>query len=60
MNDPILHFLRENALFLIVLVALVGGFLFLRTPGTDLASDDELAALTLSGQPIVLEFYSNT
>jgi UPF0716 family protein affecting phage T7 exclusion len=52
--------LRENALFLLVLLTLVAGFLLLRTRGADLGSLDEFDQLVSSGQPAVVEFYSNT
>jgi hypothetical protein len=60
MNQQIAHFLRENALFLSVMAALLGGFFLLRTRGTELASTDEFTTLISSGQPAVVEFYSNT
>jgi hypothetical protein len=60
MDAKIFSLLRENALFLAVLLVLVGGFVFLRTRGTRLASIDEFDALISSGQPAVVEFYSNT
>jgi hypothetical protein len=60
MNARVLGLLRENALFLTVLVVLVGGFLFLRTKGTQLGSTDEFETLISGGQPVVVEFYSNT
>ena len=52
--------LRENALFLGFLAALVIGFLALRTRGSKLASMDEFDALIAGGQPVVVEFFSNT
>ena len=55
-----LSFLRENALFLGFLAVLVGGFLILRTRGSDLTSTDEFDALIGQGEPVVVEFYSNT
>jgi len=60
MNAKVLGLLRENALFLTVLVVLVGGFLLLRTRGTKLSSADEFETLISGGQPVVVEFYSNT
>jgi len=53
-------FLRENALFLAFLAVIVIGFLFLRTRGAKLASVDQFDALIAEGQPVVVEFYSNT
>jgi hypothetical protein len=60
MNAKVLGLLRENALFLTVLVVLAGGFLFLRTRGSNLGSVDEFETLISGGQPVVVEFYSNT
>ena len=53
-------FLRENALFLGFLAVLVVGFVVLRTRGTKLTSVDEFDALIGQGEPVVVEFYSNT
>ena len=60
MNAKVLGLLRENALFLTVLVVLVGGFLLLRTRGSKLGSVEEFETLIADGQPVVVEFYSNT
>jgi hypothetical protein len=60
MSNQVLNFFRENVLFIAVLLALVGGFIVLRTKGTKLASIDEFDALISTGQPVVVEFYSNT
>ena len=54
------NFLRENALFLGFLTVLVVGFLVLRTRGDNLGSVDEFDALIGQGEPLVVEFYSNT
>ena len=51
--------MRENWLFLLVLAGIVGGFLFLRTPGTAVASATEVDAILHDGQPTLVEFYSN-
>lgn len=51
--------LRENALLLLVLVALALGYFALRSRPTDIASADELAAM-ISGRTTLLYFYSNT
>ena len=50
---------RENALLLLVLVALGVSYIALRSRPTDLDSADELAAM-ISGRTTVLYFYSNT
>ena len=60
MNPKVMNLLRENALFLGFLAVLIVGFLVLRTRGSRLASLDEFDALIAGGQPVVVEFYSNT
>jgi len=60
MNQQIAAFVRENALFLVVLLGLVGAFILFRTKGTELESVDELGAMLANGQPVVVEFFSNT
>jgi hypothetical protein len=60
MNAKVMNLLRENALFLGFLAVLVLGFLVLRTRGSKLASLAEFDALIAGGQPVVVEFYSNT
>jgi hypothetical protein len=52
--------LKENWLFLLVIVGLAGGFLFLRTPASAVASVGDVDAILVDGQPTMLEFYSNT
>jgi hypothetical protein len=59
MAQQLLELLRQNVLLLIVLVGLVGAFLLLRTRSTPVASVDEFDALLASGQPVIIEFYSN-
>ncbi len=60
MNEQIIGFVRENALIIIVLFGVVGAFVFLRTKDTELESVDALDDLLVNGQPVVVEFYSNT
>ncbi len=60
MLEQIVDLIRQNTLFVLVLLGLVGAFLFLRTRGTQLGSVDEFDALLATGQPVVVEFYSNT
>mgnify|MGYP000971346712 CR=1 FL=1 len=50
---------REYRLTLIVVAALVMGYLALRTRPSDVGSLDELAASLQAGQVTVIEFYSN-
>ncbi|MBN1937574.1 MAG: hypothetical protein JW934_23155 [Anaerolineae bacterium] len=53
-------FLRENGLFIGVIVALVLAFLLLRTKGDKVGSLVEFDAMITTGQPVVVEFYGNT
>lgn len=50
---------RENAVALVVLAILVGGFLFLKQ-GSSVRSLAELDTALRDGRPTVLEFFSNT
>ena len=52
--------MRGNGVFLAVLVGIVAAFVLLRTKATDLDSVDEFDGLLGAGQPVVVEFYSNT
>ena len=54
------RFLRENWLMIVVIAAMVGGYLFLRTPGDELASTAEFDAQVADGTPTLVEFYANT
>ena len=54
------RFWRENWLVILVIAAMVGGFLYLRTPGDELDSAAEFDAQVTGGTPTVVEFYSNT
>ena len=60
MIDQVTRVLQDNGLFIAVLLLIVGAFVFLRTKGADLESADELDTLIGSGQPVVVEFFSNT
>lgn len=52
--------LRENWLVILVVALMVGAYVFLRTPGDDLASTAEFDALVTDGTPTLINFYSNT
>jgi hypothetical protein len=54
------RFWRENWLVMLVVVAMVGGYLLLRTPGDELASTEAFDAQVIDGTPTLVEFYSNT
>ncbi len=51
---------RENLLLILVLSALAGGYLFLRTEPSDLGSVQELEALLRGERPVLVELYLNT
>jgi len=53
------QFVRQNALLLIVLALIAGGYFFLRTRPSDIASMEALEASLRRGQPTLIEFYSN-
>ena len=42
-----------------IIALIIGAFIFLRTEPTDIGTADQLALTLSSGQPKVLEFYSN-
>ena len=53
-------FLRENWVLILAIGVLVGGYLYLRTPGDKLASTAEFDERVSSGVPTLVEFYANT
>jgi len=58
--DKLLSFVQHNRSFLLFVGLLVVAFLFLRNRPTQMASLAELDALIGNGQPVIIEFYSNT
>ena len=52
--------LRENWLFLLVVGAIAVVFLVLRTPSSAPSSVAEADSILQGGQPVLVEFYSNT
>jgi hypothetical protein len=56
----IVRLLRDNWLLLLIIGALVVALLALRTPASDVESLVEVDALLSSGQPTVVEVFSNT
>jgi UPF0716 family protein affecting phage T7 exclusion len=60
METVMQRFWGENWLVILVIAAMVGGYLFLRTPGDEVASTAEFDAQVTGGKPTVIEFYSNT
>lgn len=55
----VIAWLKANWLLLIVLASFLGVFIFLRSKPSQVVSLDELNGLLASGQPTVVEFYSN-
>lgn len=58
--DKLLSFVQNNRGFLLVVGLLVVAFLLLRNRPARVASLAELDALIGHGQPVIIEFYSNT
>lgn len=52
-------FLSENWITLLVLLGILFAFVFLRTSPTELADAAAYDQLVSSGQPTIVEFYSN-
>jgi hypothetical protein len=59
-RNHLVKILRENWLLLLVLAGILIAFLALRTPGSAVASVEEVDAILRNGQPTLVEFYSNT
>jgi UPF0716 family protein affecting phage T7 exclusion len=51
---------HENWLVILVIAAMMVGYLLLRTPGDQLVSTAEFDAQVSNGTPTLVEFYSNT
>jgi hypothetical protein len=60
LGERLNRYLRENWLFVLLVGGIVGGFLFLRTPASAVASVEEVDAQLQNGQPTLVQFYSNT
>ena len=54
------RFWKENWLVIVVITLMVGGYLFLRTPGDEMTSTAAFDAQVTGGTPTVVEFFSNT
>ena len=52
--------LRENWMTLLVIALIIVGYVFLRTPGDELASTAEFDAQISAGTPTLVAFHSNT
>lgn len=51
---------KENAGLLILAAILGAMYLYLRTPGDTVDTEQELAILFGAGRPVLVELYSNT
>ena len=60
LGQRVKRILRENWLFLLVIIGIVGAFLFLRSPASAVSSVSEVDLVLQNGQPTLVEFYSNT
>lgn len=51
---------KENWLFLLVIAGIVAVFAVLRTPASAVTSTDEVETILNGGQPVIVQFFSNT
>ncbi len=58
-KEWLVRLFRENWVFVLVIGGIVVAFMMLRTPASDVASIAEVNAQIGSGQPTLIEFYSN-
>jgi hypothetical protein len=58
-RNRFLHLLRENLLLILIVAAIGGAYLFLRTPESSVQSLAALDEALAAGRPTLLEFYSN-
>ena len=59
MTRQVSQLVRQNALLLVVLALIAGGYFLLRTSPSDIVSMEALEASLHGGQPTLIEFYSN-
>lgn len=55
----LLAWIKLNWVLVLMLAAIAGAFIFLRSKPSDIATSNELTAILYDGQPTILEFYSN-
>ena len=60
MGRDLVRVMRGYWLLLLLLGAMAVGYLVLRTPASPVASVAEVDAILGGGQPILVEFFSNT
>jgi hypothetical protein len=59
LKDGLMRIVRENWLVILIIAGVLSAFLVLRTQGSAVSSLSEVDALLQSGQPTLVEFYSN-
>jgi thiol-disulfide isomerase/thioredoxin len=59
MKAKLVHFIKEDGLTVLIVVLIVAVYAYLRTPGDEFASLNELDAQFAAGQPTIVEFYAN-
>jgi len=58
-TEKLLRFLKENWVSLLIVVGLPLAWFVLRSEGTALASVDAFERMVATGQPVVVDFFSN-
>jgi thiol-disulfide isomerase/thioredoxin len=59
MKEKLSRFIKEDGLTVLIVLAIVVIYAYLRTPGDAFASVSALEAQLTAGQPTVIEFYAN-
>lgn len=59
-KGDVASFFRHNIVAILIIAAIVAGYFIFRTAPSDVASIAELDTHLSSGQPVLIEFYSNT
>ena len=59
MSDQLVTLLQDNAVVVALLFIIAIWFFVLRTRATKIESNEEFTGMIGSGQPVVLEFFSN-
>jgi hypothetical protein len=60
MGQKLFGIWRENRITIVIIAALVTGYIFLRTSPSEIGSVAEFQDRLRQGQPTVVYFYSNT
>jgi thiol-disulfide isomerase/thioredoxin len=59
MKEKLIRFVKGDGLTVLIVVLIVVVYAYLRTPGDEFVSLNELEARLTAGQPTVVEFYAN-